>query len=264
MRFSAPTREPPGGRPSRGAKLKGRGCTRQKDARNENRLGGTGAAKKAPSEQGATKAAGLGAADARLEPRQWSTAERVSRDRRRKRRCCARPLMKAKAHGACGAQHFVFINARYSLAHTKAGARSGDAGNTDFPLGFLLGGLCGGKNNSFCRQKMFTFAHQNAIIMMIPKRDALGLTSLDEFYDYARSIFTDINKCMEGNRFYYDYALQINPETLEYEIGKIDELPISQDTYPLKEMAVPYFLPNEVRAKYDAVEEIVRKYLSFC
>ena len=32
MRFSAPTREPPGGRPSRGAKLKGRGCTRQKDA----------------------------------------------------------------------------------------------------------------------------------------------------------------------------------------------------------------------------------------
>lgn len=144
MRFSAPTREPPGGRPSRGAKLKGRVCTRQKDARNENRLGGTGAAKKAPSEQGATKAAGLGAADARLEPRQWSAAERLSRDRRRKRRCCARALMKAKAHGACGAQHFVFINARYSLAHTKAGARSGDAGNTDFPLGFLLGRLCGG------------------------------------------------------------------------------------------------------------------------
>ena len=137
MRFSAPTREPPGGRPSRGAKLKGRGCTRQKDAAVRTlRLGGTGAAKKAPSEQGATKAAGLGAEDARLEPRQWSAAERLSRDRRRKRRCCARPPMKAKAHGACGAQHFVFISARYSLAHTKAGARSGDAGNTDFPLGF--------------------------------------------------------------------------------------------------------------------------------
>ena len=69
MRFSAPQREPPGGRASRGAKLKGRGCTRQKDARYENRLGGTGAAKKAPSEQGATKAAGLGAANAR-----WSRA----------------------------------------------------------------------------------------------------------------------------------------------------------------------------------------------
>ena len=73
MRFSAPTREPPGGRPSRGAKLKGRGCTRQKDAAVRTlRLGGTGAAKKAPSEQGATKAAGLGAEDARLEPRQRS------------------------------------------------------------------------------------------------------------------------------------------------------------------------------------------------
>ena len=91
MRFSAPTREPPGGRPSRGAKLKGRGCTRQKDAAVRTlRLGGTGAAKKAPSEQGATKAAGLGAEDARLEPRQWSAAERLSRDRRRKRRCRAR------------------------------------------------------------------------------------------------------------------------------------------------------------------------------
>ena len=52
--------------------------------------------------------------------------------------------MKAKAHGACGAQHFVFINARYSLAHTKAGARSGDAGNTDFPLGFYWVGCAVG------------------------------------------------------------------------------------------------------------------------
>ena len=164
MRFSAPTREPPGGRPSRGAKLKGRGCTRQRDARNENRLGGTGAAKKAPSEQGATKAAGHGAEDARLEPRQWSAAERVSRDRRRKRRCCARPLMKAKAHGACGAQHFVFINARYSLAHTKAGARSGDAGNTDFPLGFLLGGLCGGQI-IYSRQVSFLSGNENNVII---------------------------------------------------------------------------------------------------
>ena len=100
--------------------------------------------------------------------------------------------------------------------------------------------------------------------MMIPQRDALGLTTIDEFYDYARCIFADINKCMEGNRFYYDYALQINPETLEYQIGKIDELPKSEATYPLKEMAVPYYLPNEVRAKYEAVEEIVRQYLSFC
>ena len=101
MRFSAPTREPPGGRPSRGAKLKGRGCTRQKDAVVRTlRLGGTGAAKKAPSEQGATKAAGLGAEDARLEPRQWSAAERLSRDRRRKRRCCARPPTEKSARSS--------------------------------------------------------------------------------------------------------------------------------------------------------------------
>ena len=114
MRFSAPTREPPGGRPSRGAKLKGRGCTRQKDARNENRLGGTGAAKKAPSEQGATKAAGLGAADARLEPRQWSAAERVSRDRRRKRRCCARAATEKSARQL---SIFFYCRSLYPCAH---------------------------------------------------------------------------------------------------------------------------------------------------
>ena len=51
--------------------------------------------------------------------------------------------MKAKAHDE-GAQHFVFISARYSLAHTKAGARSGDAGNTDFPLGFYWVGCAVG------------------------------------------------------------------------------------------------------------------------
>ena len=52
--------------------------------------------------------------------------------------------MKAKAHDE-GAQHFVFISARYSLAHTKAGARSGDAGNTDFPLGFYCVGCAVGQ-----------------------------------------------------------------------------------------------------------------------
>ena len=49
MRFSAPQREPPGGRPSRGAKLKGRGCTRQKDAAVRTlRLGGHGGGQESP------------------------------------------------------------------------------------------------------------------------------------------------------------------------------------------------------------------------
>ena len=43
------------------------------------------------------------------------------------------------------AQHFFSIGARYSLAHTKAGARSGDAGNTDFPLGFYCVGCAVGQ-----------------------------------------------------------------------------------------------------------------------
>ena len=35
---------------------------------------------------------------------------------------------------------FFLLALVYSLAHTKAGARSGDAGNTDFPLGFYCVG----------------------------------------------------------------------------------------------------------------------------
>ena len=133
MCFSAPTREPPGGRPSRGAKLKGRGCTRQRYAASgTHRLGGTGAAKEAPSEQGATKAVGLGDANAR-----WSRASGAQRNECRGTDegsgGVAQGRQQKKAHDE-GAQHFFSIAARYTLAHTKAGARSGDAGNTDFPL----------------------------------------------------------------------------------------------------------------------------------
>ena len=111
--------------------------------------------------------------------------------------------------------------------------------------------------------KMCIFANPTFRTMFVPKRDSLGFVSINDFYDYIRCIFDDINKSVV-NKQYSNYALQINPETLEYQIGKIDELPKSEHTYPLKEMAVPYFLPNEVRAKYEAVEEIVRQYLSFC
>ena len=133
MRFSAPQREPPGGRASRGAKLKGRGGTRQKDAAVRTlRLGGTGAAKKAPSEQGATKAAGLGAANAR-----WSRASGVQRSECRGTAKSSGGVGQGrqpeKAHDE-GAQHFFRLPLGLTLASTKAGARSGDAGNTDFPL----------------------------------------------------------------------------------------------------------------------------------
>ena len=103
-----------------------------KSARYENRLGGTGAAKKAPSEQGATKAAGLGAANAR-----WSRASGVQRSECRGTAKSSGGVGQGrqpeKAHDE-GAQHFFRLPLGLTLASTKAGARSGDAGNTDFPL----------------------------------------------------------------------------------------------------------------------------------
>ena len=99
---------------------------------------------------------------------------------------------------------------------------------------------------------------------MIPQRDANGFTTVTDFYDYILCIFTDINKCMLENKFYNEYALHIDRETLEYRIGKIEELPKIKDTYPLGEMAMPSFRLNHVCAKYEMVEEIVRGYLSFC
>ncbi len=149
MRFSAPTREPPGGRPSRGAKLKGRGCTRQRDARYENRLGGTGAAKKAPSEQGATKAAGLGAADARLEPRQWSAAERLSRDRRRKRRCCARAATEKSARQL---SIFFYCRSLYPCAH-QGRRKKRRRREHRFPPRFFIGWAVRWKKQQFLTAK---------------------------------------------------------------------------------------------------------------
>ena len=45
-----------------------------------------------------------------------------------------------KAHGAKRSSAFFQIAARYTLAGTKADARSGDAANTAFPLGFDCSG----------------------------------------------------------------------------------------------------------------------------
>ena len=143
MRFSAPTRKPPGGRPSRGAKLKGRGCTRQKDAAVRTlRLGGTGAAKKALSEQGATKAAGLGAEDARLEPRQRSLRSEchgtdegsggVAQGRQQK-----------KAHDE-GAQHFFLLPLVIPLRTPRQAQEAATQGTPISPSVFI-GGVCGGR-----------------------------------------------------------------------------------------------------------------------
>ena len=95
MRFSAPTREPPGGRPSRGAKLKGRGCTRQKDAAVRTlRLGGYGGGQGSPER---ARSHDSGWPWSRRRSSGAAPAERVSRDRRRKRRCCARAATKKSA-----------------------------------------------------------------------------------------------------------------------------------------------------------------------
>ncbi len=134
MRFSAPTREPPGGRPSRGAKLKGRGCTRQKDARNENRLGGTGAAKKAPSEQGATKAAGLGAEDARLEPRQRSLRSEC-RGTDEGSGGVAQGRQQKKAHDE-GAQHFFYWRSFIALRTPRQAQEAATQGTPISPSVF--------------------------------------------------------------------------------------------------------------------------------
>ena len=111
--------------------------------------------------------------------------------------------------------------------------------------------------------KMFIFAIPTFRTMFVPKRDSLGFVSINDFYDYIRCIFDDINKSVINKR-YSDYALQINPETLEFTINPIDEIMMTDDTYPLKDLIRPSSFAGGVSGNYEAVEQVVSKYLSYC
>ena len=111
--------------------------------------------------------------------------------------------------------------------------------------------------------KMCTFAIPTFRTMFVPKRDSLGFVSINDFYDYIRCIFDDINKSVV-NKQYDDYALQINPETLEFSISRIDEITMTDDTYPLKDLIRPSSFAGGVSGNYEAVEQVVSKYLSYC
>lgn len=101
----------------------------------EHRLGGAGAAKKAPSEQGATKAAGLETGTLGWSPASGEQRS-VCRGTAEGDGGVGQGRQPEKAHDE-GAQHFFRLTLGMTLASTKTGARSGDAGNTDFPLGFV-------------------------------------------------------------------------------------------------------------------------------
>ena len=111
--------------------------------------------------------------------------------------------------------------------------------------------------------KMCIFANQTFRTMFVPKRDSLGFVSINDFYDYIRCIFDDINKSVV-NKQYSNYALQINPETLEFTINPIDEITMTNDTYPLKDLIRPSSFAGGVSGNYEALEQVVSKYLSYC
>ncbi len=141
MRFSAPKRKPPGGRPSRGAKQKGRRCPRKQDAaigRSTLRVRGQlrePRASKEPRKRLTLEPQPLGRSHAS------GVKRSVCRGTAKGRGGAGQGRQPEKAHGAKRSSAFFQIAARFTLASTKAGARSGDAANTAFPLGFDRGGV---------------------------------------------------------------------------------------------------------------------------
>ena len=95
----------------------------------------------------------------------------------------------------------------------------------------------------------------------IPVIRADGGPDIQKIRDHG--IFDDINKSVV-NKQYSNYALQINPETLEFTINPIDEITMTNDTYPLKDLIRPSSFAGGVSGNYEAVEQVVSKYLSYC
>ena len=88
-----------------------------------------------------------------------------------------------------------------TLASTKAGARSGDAGNTDFPLGFLLGGLCGGMCRYVCHLRflrsivltlyVFTTLFQ-PLLVLDPDAEPDAGDGVDGITKYHLTVFVEV------------------------------------------------------------------------
>lgn len=95
---------------------------------------------------------------------------------------------------------------------------------------------------------------------MIITTDEYGFVSYQDFREYAYMVseaigdYSPFDDCE-------DYALVINGDTLDFQVFPITEIEINEDTYPLKDLVRKADDGDYLETDYEAVEDVVGKYL---
>lgn len=95
---------------------------------------------------------------------------------------------------------------------------------------------------------------------MIISEDEYGFVSYQDFKAYCYKVSDAIEEYSPFDDC-GDYALVINGDTLDFEVCPISEIEINEDTYPLKDLVRKTDDGNGLEVDFEAVDDVVGKYL---
>ena len=95
---------------------------------------------------------------------------------------------------------------------------------------------------------------------MIISEDEYGFVSYQDFKAYCYKVSEAIEEYSPFDDC-GDYALVINGDTLDFEVCPIAEIEINEDTFPLKDLVRKADDENGLEVDYEAVDDVVGKYL---
>ena len=95
---------------------------------------------------------------------------------------------------------------------------------------------------------------------MIITEDEYGFVSYQDFKAYANKVFDAIEEYSPFDDC-ENYALVINGDTLDFEVRLISEIEINEDTYPLKDLVRDTEGETGLEVDFEAVDDVVGKYL---
>ena len=95
---------------------------------------------------------------------------------------------------------------------------------------------------------------------MIIAEDEYGFVFYKDFKAYANKVFDAIEEYSPFDDC-ENYALVINGDTLDFEVRLISEIEINEDTYPLKDLVRDTEGETGLEVDFEAVDDVVGKYL---
>lgn len=95
---------------------------------------------------------------------------------------------------------------------------------------------------------------------MIIEEDEYGFVSYQDFKAYSYKVCEAVEEYSPFDDC-GDYALVINGNTLDFEISPIADIEINEDTYPLKDLVRKADDGSGLEVDYEAIDDVVGKYL---